>query len=87
MRDAVLLDGIGKRVGDVLLPDDVSEPLRAILAGYDLVGHLNLCLSLFTSRAALAHNAASGGHRQNHFQYPARQHGHGSRRSGCCRIP
>jgi hypothetical protein len=36
----------------VLLPDDISEPLRAILAGYDLIGHGgNLRLTIYDLRA------------------------------------
>ncbi len=39
MRDAPLLNGILQGTGDVLLPDDVGEFLRSILAGEDLVTH------------------------------------------------
>jgi hypothetical protein len=39
MRNAFLLDGVGERLGDVLLPDDLGEPLRAVFASYDLIGH------------------------------------------------
>ena len=41
VRDAVLRDGVGERLGDVLLADDIREPLRAIFAGDDLVTHVN----------------------------------------------
>jgi hypothetical protein len=39
MRNAVLLDGVAERVSDVLLPDDIGEPLRAIFSGDYLIGH------------------------------------------------
>ena len=35
-------DGIGQRLRDMLLADDVRETLRAIFAGYDLIGHSEL---------------------------------------------
>ena len=38
--DAVLLDGVGERLRDMLLADDIGETLRAILSGYDLIGHV-----------------------------------------------
>jgi len=37
--DAFLLDGIGQCPGDVLLADNVREPLWAILSGDDLIAH------------------------------------------------
>ncbi len=37
--DAVLLDGVGQGLGDVFLSHHLAEPLRAILPGYDLIGH------------------------------------------------
>ncbi len=39
VRDALLLDGVGERLGDVFLADDVGETLRAVLSGYDLICH------------------------------------------------
>jgi hypothetical protein len=30
---------VRQRLGDMLLPDDVGEALRAIFSGYDLVRH------------------------------------------------
>jgi hypothetical protein len=32
-----LPDGVGQRLGDVLLADDVGETLRAVLSGDDLI--------------------------------------------------
>jgi len=40
MGDTALLDGIGKRLRDVLLSDHIAEPLRPILSRDDLIGHL-----------------------------------------------
>jgi hypothetical protein len=37
--DAVLFDGVGQRLGDVLLADEVIELLGSPLAGQDQVGH------------------------------------------------
>jgi hypothetical protein len=37
--NALLLDGVRQRLRDVFLTDDVSEALRAILSGDDLIGH------------------------------------------------
>ena len=37
--DAMGGDGVGKGLGDVLLPDDVAETLRPIFSGDDLIGH------------------------------------------------
>ena len=37
MGDAVLGDGVAQRLRDVLLADDILEPLRAVFARYDLV--------------------------------------------------
>ena len=42
VRDAFLLDGVGERLGDVLLADDVAKALRPIFSGYDLIRHLRL---------------------------------------------
>ncbi len=42
VRNAVLFDGVGERVGDVLLTNDVLKPLRAVFAGDDLIGHDDL---------------------------------------------
>ena len=39
VRDALLLDGVGERLGDVFLADHVGETLRAVFSGYDLIGH------------------------------------------------
>ena len=39
MGDAPAGDGVGQRLGDVVLADDIGEPLRAVLASYDLVTH------------------------------------------------
>jgi len=38
--DAVLLNGVGERLGDVLLADDIRKCLRAIFSGYYLITHL-----------------------------------------------
>jgi hypothetical protein len=40
--DAVLGDGIGQGLGDMLLADNVGETLRAVFARYDLVRHVDL---------------------------------------------
>src|SRR5207244_10410246 len=40
VRDAVLLDGVGQSLRDVLLAHHIAEPLRPILARYDLIRHL-----------------------------------------------
>src|SRR5208283_1370188 len=40
MGDAFLPDGIGQRLRDMLLADNILEPLRAVLACYDLIRHL-----------------------------------------------
>ena len=37
--DAVLLDGVGQRLRDVLLADDIGEALRPIFSSYDLIRH------------------------------------------------
>jgi hypothetical protein len=37
--DAILPDGIGERLRDVLLADHIAEALRAVFARYDLVRH------------------------------------------------
>jgi hypothetical protein len=37
VRDAPGDDGIGQRLGDVFLADDIGEALGAVLAGDDLV--------------------------------------------------
>jgi hypothetical protein len=47
VRDALLLDGIGQCLGNMLLPHDIAEALRAILSGYDLICHLILVVLLF----------------------------------------
>ena len=47
MRDAVLLDGVRERLGDVLLADDVGETLRPIFSGYDLIGHVELRFAIY----------------------------------------
>ena len=39
MGAASLLDGVLKRTGDVLLPDDLGEPLRTVFAGQDGITH------------------------------------------------
>ena len=44
MRNALLFDGVGERLRDVLLPNDLGEPLRAVFAGYDLIRHSGLDL-------------------------------------------
>ena len=38
--DAVLPNGIGQRLGDMLLADDVAEALRPVLTRYDLIRHV-----------------------------------------------
>ena len=53
VRDALLRDGVGERLGDVLLPDDIGEPLRAVFSGYDLIGTCSVYVLRFTSRGAL----------------------------------
>lgn len=40
--DAALFESIQKRTGDVLLPNDIAEKLRAVFAGENLVGHLRI---------------------------------------------
>src|SRR5690606_1980303 len=42
VRDAVLLDGMSERAGDVLLPDHIAEALRPVFACDDLVRHERL---------------------------------------------
>ena len=37
--NALSADGIGQRLADVILADDITEALRTIFAGYDLVRH------------------------------------------------
>jgi hypothetical protein len=39
--DALLGDGVGKRLRDVFLPDDVGKTLRAVFSRYDLITHAN----------------------------------------------
>ena len=39
--DALLLDGVGQRLGDVFLAHHIAEALRPILPGYDLIAHLS----------------------------------------------
>ena len=39
MGDSLLLNGMGQRLCDMLLADDVAETLRTVFAGYDLIGH------------------------------------------------
>src|ERR1019366_4728070 len=51
VRDAFLRDGVGERLGDVLLPDHVGETLRAVFSGDDLIGHFDLRFSIFDLRA------------------------------------
>ena len=41
MGNALLLDGMGQRLRDVLLPHHVLKALRPILASYYLVTHVN----------------------------------------------
>ena len=40
MGDSLLLNGMGQRLCDMLLADDVAETLRTVFAGYDLISHL-----------------------------------------------
>jgi hypothetical protein len=37
----LLLDGMGERPGDVLLPDDILEALRTVFTSNDLITHLS----------------------------------------------
>ena len=37
--DAILGDSVGQSLGDMLLANDIGEPLRAVFARYDLVCH------------------------------------------------
>ena len=37
--NALAFDGLGESLGDVFLPHHLGEALRAILPGYDLIGH------------------------------------------------
>ena len=37
--NALALDGLGEGLSDVFLPHNLGEALRAILPGYDLIGH------------------------------------------------
>ena len=46
----LLLDGMGERLGDVLLPHHVLEALRAIFASNDLITHFDLRLRMHESR-------------------------------------
>ena len=39
VRDALLLDGVLQRAGDVVLPDHVGELLGPVFAGKDLIAH------------------------------------------------
>ena len=39
VRDPVGADGVGQRLADVILTDDIAEPLRTVFASYDLVRH------------------------------------------------
>ena len=39
MRDALAAAGVGQRLADVILTDDIAEALRTVFAGYDLVRH------------------------------------------------
>ena len=39
VRNALLLDGILERAGNVFLPDDIGELLWTIFAGENLVAH------------------------------------------------
>ena len=39
MRDALAADGVGQRLADMILTNDIAEPLRTVFAGYDLVRH------------------------------------------------
>ena len=41
VRDAAGGDGVTQRLRDVLLPNDLSKPLRSILSRYDLIRHFN----------------------------------------------
>ena len=55
VRDAVALDGVGERLGNVLLADHVAELLRAVLSGYNLIGHsLVLFASIYRRKTAAA---------------------------------
>ena len=40
VRDPVGADGVGQRLADVILTDNIAEPLRTVFASYDLVRHL-----------------------------------------------
>src|SRR5256714_768747 len=42
MSNAALLDGVAERLGDMLLPDHVAEPLRPIFSGNDLIRHISV---------------------------------------------
>jgi hypothetical protein len=42
MGDAILLDGVAQRLGDVFLPDHIAEPLRPVFSSYDLIRHASL---------------------------------------------
>ena len=46
--DAVGIDGIGESLGDVLLPDNLTESLRAVFSGDNFIGHLARCGSAAT---------------------------------------
>ena len=39
MRDALAADGVRQRLADMILTNDIAEPLRTVFAGYDLVRH------------------------------------------------
>jgi len=41
MGNALLLNGMGQRLRDMFLADDVAEALRTVLACYDLITHLS----------------------------------------------
>ena len=39
VRDSLTTDGVGQRLADVILADDIAEALRTVFPGYDLVRH------------------------------------------------
>ena len=43
----LLGDGVGESLGDVLLADDIREPLRAVFSGDDLIGHVELHYTIY----------------------------------------
>ena len=52
-------DGVGQRLRDVLLPDDVGEALRAILAGDDLISHADLRFTIYDLRLRRTRSASA----------------------------